>query len=78
MGVDNPRLRELTADYFNSINRLDESVGMLLDSLRSSGKMKNTLIIYLGDHGAQFSRGKCSNYESGLRDSLNCELAGEE
>jgi N-sulfoglucosamine sulfohydrolase len=67
VGVDNPRLRELTANYYNSINRLDESVGMLLDSLRTSGKLENTLIIYLGDHGAQFSRGKCSNYESGLR-----------
>jgi N-sulfoglucosamine sulfohydrolase len=39
---------------------------MLLDKLRQTGKYKNTLIIYLGDHGPQFSRGKCSNYESGL------------
>ena len=67
VGVDNDRLRDLTANYYNSMNRLDESVGMLLDSLRTSGKLENTLIIYLGDHGAQFSRGKGSNYESGLR-----------
>jgi len=66
-GVDSDRMRELTADYYNSMNRMDESVGMLLDSLESSGKMENTLVIYLGDHGAQFSRGKCSNYESGLQ-----------
>lgn len=67
VGIDNQRLRGLTADYYNSINRLDESVGMLLDALEASGKEQNTLIIYLGDHGAQFSRGKCSNYEAGLR-----------
>lgn len=67
VGVNNDRLRELTANYFNSINRLDEAIGMLMDSLRSSGKLENTLIIYLSDHGAQFSRGKCSNYDSGLR-----------
>lgn len=67
IGVDNERLRELTANYYNSINRLDESVGMLMDSLRTSGALENTLIIYLGDHGAQFSRGKTSNYEAGLR-----------
>ncbi len=67
VGVDNERLRELTANYYNSINRLDEAVGMLMDSLRTSGKAQNTLIVYLGDHGAQFSRGKATNYEAGLR-----------
>ena len=67
VGVDNQRIRDLTAHYYNSINRMDEAVGMLLNSLESSGKEENTFIIYLGDHGAQFSRGKCSNYESGLK-----------
>ena len=67
VGADSERLREFTANYYNSMMRLDESVGMLLDSLHASGKKKETLIIYLGDHGAQFSRGKCSNYEAGLR-----------
>lgn len=67
IGVDSERLREYTANYYNSMNRLDESVGMLLKKLKASGKAENTIIIYLGDHGAQFSRGKCSNYEAGLR-----------
>jgi len=47
--------------------RLDASVGMLIDELEASGKADNTLIIYIGDHGAQFSRGKTSVYEAGLR-----------
>ena len=67
IGADSKRLREYTANYYNSMNRLDEFVGMLLEQLEISGKASNTLIIYLGDHGAQFSRGKCSNYEAGLR-----------
>ncbi|SMG13623.1 sulfatase family protein [Arenibacter troitsensis] len=67
IGADSERLREYTANYYNSMNRLDESVGMLLKELQASGKADNTIIIYLGDHGAQFSRGKCSNYEAGLR-----------
>lgn len=67
IGADSERLREYTANYFNSMNRLDESVGMLLKELEASGKADNTIIIYLGDHGAQFSRGKCSNYEAGLQ-----------
>ncbi|SIQ99502.1 sulfatase family protein [Maribacter ulvicola] len=67
VGADSERIREYTANYYNSMNRLDESVGMLLNELQGSGKADNTIIIYLGDHGAQFSRGKCSNYEAGLR-----------
>ena len=66
-GADSERLQTFTANYYNSMMRLDESVGILLDSLKATGKDQETLIIYLGDHGAQFSRGKCSNYEAGLR-----------
>jgi len=67
VGANSEYLRKYTANYFNCMNRLDESVGMLLDSLKNSDKADNTIIIYLGDHGAQFSRGKCSNYEGALK-----------
>ncbi|MFV0591439.1 MAG: sulfatase [Draconibacterium sp.] len=66
-GADSEYLRLYTTNYYNCMNRLDESVGMLLDSLKATGKADNTVIIYLGDHGAQFSRGKCSNYEAALK-----------
>ena len=64
VGVNTPRLRKVTEAYYNCMNRLDESVGMLLDSI---GDLSNTCIIYLSDHGAQFSRGKMTNYEGGLK-----------
>ncbi len=67
VGIDSPRLREVTADYYNCLQRLDEGIGLLLAELNRSGKADNTLIIYLGDHGAQFPRGKISVYEGGLR-----------
>jgi N-sulfoglucosamine sulfohydrolase len=67
VGADSARLREATANYYNCMMRLDAGVGMLLDRLQESGKADNTLVIYIGDHGAQFSRGKCSVYEAGLR-----------
>ncbi|AEL26176.1 sulfatase family protein [Cyclobacterium marinum] len=67
VGVDSERLRAQTADYYSQINRLDESIGMLMDSLKSSGKAENTLVIFLSDHGAQFSRGKTTSYEAGLK-----------
>lgn len=67
VGVDSPRLRQFTADYYNCVRRLDDGIGMLLEKLNESGHAENTLIVYIGDHGAQFSRGKCSVYEAGLR-----------
>src|SRR5690606_19250356 len=67
VGADTDRLREETADYYSQINRLDESIGVLLDSLRTTGKSENTMIVFLSDHGAQFSRGKTTNYEAGLK-----------
>jgi N-sulfoglucosamine sulfohydrolase len=67
VGVDSERLRQFTADYYNCLRRLDDGIGMLLEKLHESGHAENTLVVYIGDHGAQFSRGKCSVYEAGLR-----------
>jgi len=67
IGVDSPRLRQGTADYYNCLMRLDAGIGMLLAELEKAGKANNTLVIYIGDHGAQFSRGKATCYEGGLR-----------
>ena len=49
------------------MSRLDTGIGMVLHELHKSGKANDTLVIYIGDHGAQFSRGKGSVYEGGLR-----------
>lgn len=67
VGVDSPRLREQTADYYNCISRLDTGIGLLLAELERSGRAKNTLVIYVADHGPQFGRGKVTSYELGLR-----------
>ena len=67
VGADSSRLREFTADYYNCLARLDAGVGLLLGELEKAGKADNTLIVYIGDHGAQFSRGKCGVYEASLR-----------
>jgi N-sulfoglucosamine sulfohydrolase len=56
-----------TAGYFNAIQRLDEGIGQLLKVLDDSGKAANTLILFVGDHGPPFARGKTTVYESGLR-----------
>lgn len=67
IGFDNDRLRGHVQGYYNSMSRLDECVGELLTALQNSGKAENTLVIYIGDHGAQFARGKVFVTEGGLR-----------
>ena len=66
-GLDTPQLRADTADYYNCMSRLDSLIGDLLAALRRSGKADNTLVVYLGDHGADLLRGKRTSYEGGVR-----------
>lgn len=79
VGIDTPRLRAETANYYNCMSRLDTGVGLVLDQLKAMGKAENTLVIFTTDHGAQFSRGKTSSYEGGLRIPLivRCPGMGE-
>ncbi len=67
IGIDTPRLRESQADYYNCMMRLDDGIGHLMETLQRAGISDETLVIYLGDHGAQFPRGKLASYESSLR-----------
>lgn len=66
-GLDTPELRTKTANYYNCMSRLDSLIGDLLDSLSRTGKADNTLVVYMGDHGADMLRGKRTSYEGGVR-----------
>ena len=60
-------LLQNAADYYSAVRRLDAGVGLLMAQLKKSGQDENTVIIFLGDHGPPFSRGKTTCYEAGLR-----------
>ncbi len=66
-GVTSDSLRQKTADYYNCIMRLDDWIGDLLEKLKETGEYDNTVIIYIGDHGADMLRGKRTVYEGGVR-----------
>ena len=75
-GLDTPELRKQTADYYNCMSRLDSQVGQLLAALKASGKANETLVVYMGDHGADILRGKRTSYEGGVRVPLIASWAG--
>lgn len=66
-GVDSPEQRARVAGYYNEVKRLDVGVGLLLDVLDKHGHSDNTLIVFVGDHGPPFDRGKTTVNEAGLR-----------
>ena len=63
---DKPEVRAELAEYYQSIDRLDQGVGFLLEALEKSGRAKDTLVIYMSDHGMPFPGAKGSPYDSGL------------
>ena len=62
---DLPELRQQLADYFAEINRLDRTIGKVLEVLRQREVLDNTLIIFCGDNGAALPHGKGSLYDPG-------------
>ncbi|GAB5404878.1 MAG: sulfatase [Aureliella sp.] len=65
--IDNERQLEKIAGYYNCVHRIDHAIGLLTQMLHKTGHWDDTLIIFLGDHGPPFARGKTSCYEAGLR-----------
>ncbi|WP_346713165.1 sulfatase [Mediterranea massiliensis] len=66
INVNSSRHKYFVESYYDCINRLDESIGFLLQEMSKNKLLDNTIIIYMSDHGEQFPRAKCSNYEAGL------------
>ncbi len=53
--------------YYNGCTRADAAFGKVLEHLKAIDEYENTLIVFLGDHGAPFPRAKTTNYEAGLK-----------
>ena len=67
VGGETPRMLAVARNYYDCMLRLDACVGQLLKELDDSGKANNTLVVFIGDHGAQMARGKVTVYEGGMR-----------
>ncbi len=59
--VDVPEIREEMARYYSSVRRADDVVGEVLKTLKASGQEKNTIVMFLSDHGiaVPFAKTNC-------------------
>ncbi|MDR1268852.1 MAG: sulfatase [Planctomycetaceae bacterium] len=74
---DIPFIRKAHADYYNEVNRFDQSFGKVLAELDKRSLKENTLVIFIGDNGASILRGKGSLYESGIHVPLLVRWTGK-
>jgi len=64
---DTEASRAEIAEYYQSVSRMDEGIGHLIDILKAANKYAGTLIIYISDNGIAFAGAKTTLYESGMR-----------
>ena len=60
-----PGVREQVADYCAEVNRVDRTIGEVLEVLKQRKLMDSTLIVFCGDNGAALPHGKGSLYDPG-------------
>ena len=63
---DNQQCREELAEYYESVARMDQGIGMLFDHLKELDLWDNTVIIYISDNGIAFAGAKTTIYQPGI------------
>lgn len=63
---DNMESRKELAEYYQSVSRIDQGVGHLINIIKENGKEDNTVIIYVSDNGIAFSGAKTTVYNPGI------------
>jgi N-sulfoglucosamine sulfohydrolase len=64
---DLPDVRREISYYYNSVKRLDDTFGKVMQALDESGLKENTLIVFMSDNGIAVPFGKCDNYYASSR-----------
>lgn len=64
---DTKETREEIAQYYQSVSRIDQGFGKLMEHLQESGKIENTIVFYISDNGMAFPGAKTTVYEPGIK-----------
>ena len=63
---DTPTCRAEIAQYYQSISRIDQGLGRLIEIIKAAGKWDDTLFVYISDHGIAMPGAKTTVYEGGM------------
>jgi N-sulfoglucosamine sulfohydrolase len=64
---DTTACRAELAEYYQSVSRLDQGIGRLIQILKETGQYERTVILYLSDNGVAFAGAKTTVYDPGIR-----------
>ena len=59
---DLPEVREEISHYYNSVRRLDDTFGRIIEALDASGLAGDTLVLFITDNGSAFPFAKANTY----------------
>ena len=63
---DTPECRAELAQYYQSVSRIDQGLGRLIEILKEANQYEDTLILYLSDNGIAFPGAKTTLYDPGM------------
>ncbi len=75
--ADTPRTREDFSKYLAEITYMDSQLGEILDTLESTGKHKETLVLFSSEQGSQFPGCKWTTWDTGLHTALIVRWPGK-
>lgn len=64
---DHPVYRREIAHHYDTILKMDEILGDIVDALKRDGLYENTIVFFFSDHGMRLPRHKQFLYEGGIR-----------
>jgi N-sulfoglucosamine sulfohydrolase len=64
---DTPTCRAELAQYYQSVSRIDQGIGRLVEILKQAGRWEDTLFLFISDHGIAMPGAKTTLYEGGMR-----------
>lgn len=74
---DHPAVRADIADYYAAVEEFDRELGQVLEQLKQSGELDNTMIVVCSDNGWQMPRGLANLYDFGTRVPLIISWPGK-
>ena len=73
---DNPPTRKTFVGYLAEVAELDREVGQILQLLKETGQVDNTLVMFSSEQGWDFGFGKWTNWDIGLHTALIARWPG--